>query len=352
MLQAVRDNCSRAPAMPPGQQRKELAKLREELAQAESQLSRAESLLNPAGHLRSQVQQKRESVRNHESFVLGVPIIEPDILPPPVIVDLTMADVSFQDATAVSGWADAQKQIGRQLDLNIAMQFGPGAVYALLANSVAATSSTSKMGEEERRDCLEKFERLNVLAEQILGAKFEIGRMEDGPLLFGHRLENARLLSSGQRMLLAVLYVLFFQEGADKDVIIIWDEPENHLHPDAAIKIIENLRGACPKAQIWMATHSVHILAHFQEHGIWFAREGRVTRGGKVAEKVLDSLLGDEFQLNRLAEFLAIPAQRALRLLLGSVFLSLGQFTHCPGIRKRPRYMSVSQVRNVVRLKS
>jgi len=337
VLQAVRDNCNRMHPEPPGKNRRDLAAHRSELARAEEQLELEKAKVSPdaaaLAHWQKELQRTRRFVEEKENLVLGIPVMEPDLVPPPLVVDLTIFDANFQDcgASAASTWSAAQSQIAGRLDLSMAIQFGPSAVFALLANNLAASSPIADMSQVERESYQKKLADLNELADRILGSRFTLGRLEDGPRIFGHPLGNAEMLSAGQRMLLAVLYVLFFQADADKDVVILWDEPENHLHPDAVIKILESLRKACPKAQMWIATHSVHILAHFQEHGIWFAREGEVTRGGKVAEKVLGSLLGGDEQLDKLTEFLAQPAQRALRLFASQCLIEPGAVDTLPG---------------------
>lgn len=222
-------------------------------------------------------------------------------------------------------------ELGTRLDLGLAVQHGPEALYKLMANAVAATSSMTNLTAEQREAHIAKLNAINNLANEVLGSEFSMGDWEAGPVLFGRPLDSAAALSAGQRYLLAMLYVLFFQAEASKDVLVIWDEPENHLHPDAVINLLERIRASCPGVQLWIATHSIHVLSHFQEHGIWFAQNGVIARGGKVAEKVLSSLLGDEQQIGRLAEFLALPAQRAMRQFASECLVQPGVVDTLPG---------------------
>jgi hypothetical protein len=94
---------------------------------------------------------------------------------------------------------------------------------------------------------------------------------------------------------------------------LLLDEPENHIHPAAIIEVIETLIEKIPDGQIWVATHSVSLLAHFAEHGsLWYMDGGRVSPAGKIQEKVLQGLLGDETRIARQREFLEKPEKVAL----------------------------------------
>ncbi|MGN6566729.1 MAG: methyltransferase domain-containing protein, partial [Flavipsychrobacter sp.] len=63
--------------------------------------------------------------------------------------------------------------------------------------------------------------------------------------------------------------------------------------------------------QIWIATHSVPLLAHFDPSCIWYVENNKVSYAGKIPEKVLHSLLGDENEIARLQDFISLPSQFA-----------------------------------------
>jgi predicted ATPase len=105
---------------------------------------------------------------------------------------------------------------------------------------------------------IESFERLNNLVSSFLGTKI-IREVEDCTI-FGRDIGNAGL-SDGQKVLLQ-LCVLIHAQGAILDnLILILDEPENHLHPEAQIEFIKKTKEVLKNGQIWIATHSIHILS-------------------------------------------------------------------------------------------
>lgn len=334
VLDAVRENCSRNRAMSLGQLRANVESVRQELETAEE--SRKTAARFDAGSVprwTEAVDRISAELKHLQASADIWPAIHPDPVQPPFLVDFSSSEVRFPDCRP-QGNAMGHgnySELGTRLDLGLAIQHGPEALYKLMANAVAATSSMTTLTAEQREAHQSKFNAFNNLAKEVLGSEFSMGDWEAGPVLFGQALDNGGALSAGQRYLLAMLYVLFFQAEASKDVVVIWDEPENHLHPDAVINLLERIRTACPGAQLWIATHSIHVLSHFQEQGIWFAQSGVIARGGKVAEKVLSSLLGDERRIGKLAEFLALPAQRAIRQFASECLVEPGVVDTLPG---------------------
>lgn len=100
-------------------------------------------------------------------------------------------------------------------------------------------------------------------------------------------------LSEGQQVLLTWALTIHESAGALTDAIVLLDEPELHLHPSAAIAAIEGLRSR-GAAQIWVATHSPAVLAHFGVDGLYYVHDGRIEYAGNRVERVLGGLLGDE----------------------------------------------------------
>lgn len=335
VLDALRDNRRTDPGPGLGEQRRDLKRLKDELAQIEAQIPVGAPGQGPGSA--HELKQRREQLVNEigprDRAMHAKAMIEPDLLPEPTIADLTSAAVSFANCSqsAPSVWKEAQRQIRHRFDFNAAIQHGPNAVYGLLTNWISSRAEGTALDPERRDEIQKSYARLNSITNSLLGAEFTIATIEDGPQIFGHPLDAADKLSAGQKILLALVYLLYFQEDTDKDLLVVWDEPETHLHPDAVIKVLEQIRSACPRAQIWIATHSVHVLAHFQDHGIWFVKDGVVKRGGRVAERVLSSLVGGDQQLDKLAEFLALPAQRALRAFAVQCLVPPGTVDTLPG---------------------
>ncbi|WP_374759976.1 AAA family ATPase [Acidithiobacillus thiooxidans] len=62
------------------------------------------------------------------------------------------------------------------------------------------------------------------------------------------------------------------------------DEPENHLHPSAVIDLLDAIKEQNPHGQIWIATHSIPLLSHYDEGSIWYVDEGSISFAGRKPE--------------------------------------------------------------------
>lgn len=62
---------------------------------------------------------------------------------------------------------------------------------------------------------------------------------------------------------------------------------------------------------MWIATHSINVLAHFDPSCIWYIDDGKVSYAGNVPQTVLEGLLGNEKEIEKLSNFLSLPAQMA-----------------------------------------
>jgi ABC-type multidrug transport system ATPase subunit len=138
-----------------------------------------------------------------------------------------------------------------------------------------------------------------------------LDRDENGDAtLFNFRLGDAKL-SDGQKILLQFCMAIYSKETKISDLILMLDEPENHLHPEALVGPIDRLVGAVNNGQIWIATHSINLLAHFDPSNIWYIEEGKVSYAGNKPKTVLDGLLGREDEIHKLSNFLSLPALMA-----------------------------------------
>lgn len=138
-----------------------------------------------------------------------------------------------------------------------------------------------------------------------------LGRNLDGyATIFGRPIDQAGL-SDGQKALLQFCVAVYNQSGNLRDSVLIMDEPENHLHPSIVVKTVDRIVESVTHGQIWIATHSVPLLAHFDPGSIWYMEKGSVSYAGNIPEKVLSSLLGDEEEIEKLHDFIGLPAQLA-----------------------------------------
>lgn len=163
--------------------------------------------------------------------------------------------------------------------------------------------------EKETKEAIDDYERLQSIIKSFLGTK--IGWNQDGySTIFDKPIAQAQL-SAGQRVLLQLCVAIFAQGGTFSNHIIFMDEPENHLHPSAVIDLFDIIKEKNPDGQIWIATHSIPLLSHFDATSLWFVEDGTVKHSGKKPEQVLKSLLGDEERIQKLRDFTSLPNELA-----------------------------------------
>ena len=163
--------------------------------------------------------------------------------------------------------------------------------------------------ESEKKIAKENFERLQEIIKGFIGVK--LNRNKDGvATIFGNPIAQAQL-SDGQIILLQLCVAIYAQGAKISDYILVMDEPENHLHPSAVIEMIDKIRELNPEGQIWIATHSIALLSHFDPSCIWYVKEGSVSYSGRKPEQVLEGLLGNEENIQRLHSFIDLPDEFA-----------------------------------------
>ncbi|RXI44356.1 hypothetical protein CRU99_05240 [Malaciobacter mytili] len=172
-----------------------------------------------------------------------------------------------------------------------------------------STHPMTEISLEETDTATANYERLQSIIQSFIGTK--IGLNKDGhSTLFGKPIAQAQL-SAGQRVLLQLCVAIFAQGGSLENYIIFMDEPENHLHPSAVIDLLDTIKEHNPNGQIWIATHSIPLLSHFDSSSLWFVENNTVKHSGKKPELVLRSLLGDEDRIQKLRDFTSLPSELA-----------------------------------------
>lgn len=165
---------------------------------------------------------------------------------------------------------------------------------------------------DEATTAKNEYEEFQNLVQRMLGAKVE--RDVDGdPILFGKPISDAGL-SDGQKVILQLCVALHAQQSQLDNTVFLLDEPENHLHPSAAIDLLKSLYEITSSSQIWVATHSIPLLAYIasiEPTSLWYVNEGSICNAGRNPKIVLDSLLGDEERIGQLNSFTSLPAQLA-----------------------------------------
>lgn len=119
-------------------------------------------------------------------------------------------------------------------------------------------------------------------------------------------------LSDGQALLLR--WVVLIHSGVLKEarVPLLLDEPELHLHPDALNRLFDLLILHAPNCQIWIATHSISLVAHLAAafpRSVWFGKEGKFHNAGKDLPFVVEALLGGKGGSEQLVDY-CVSAER------------------------------------------
>lgn len=164
---------------------------------------------------------------------------------------------------------------------------------------------------QERIDAEESYQRLAEMVTRLIGCK--LSRSTTGEAMLFDKALGTVPLSDGQKVLLQ-LAVAVHPLKSDEAYVLILDEPENHLHPAALISVLDQIEAALPRAQLWIATHSVPLLAHLYSKDpscLHFVAEGGIKFAGRNPELVLNGLLGDDFEQSKLLNFIDLPHQLA-----------------------------------------
>lgn len=114
-------------------------------------------------------------------------------------------------------------------------------------------------------------------------------------------------LGSGYEMIFALLYSFYLSQQSGKQLIVLIDEPELHLHPSLQERFVQVLLEFAKSAQVILTTHSPLLVKHlFQNEYIKasiLAREDGNVRVLRVEERLLSYISASE--INYLAFGLA-----------------------------------------------
>lgn len=82
-------------------------------------------------------------------------------------------------------------------------------------------------------------------------------------------------LSSGEREVINIVFDFILRNPSD--CVVIFDEPELHLHPELSYKLIQTLRSAGSNNQFLLCTHSPDIITSSLDHSVVFLSPARGT---------------------------------------------------------------------------
>lgn len=176
----------------------------------------------------------------------------------------------------------------------------------------------------EKRVAFSRYKALKDIFDNIIGKEIEwemrnvsknvtvngVQSTSQGVWKINGREFNYIEFSDGEKTLFAYV-LLFFLMSQNKNIrlkesIIIIDEPELHLHPDAEIDLITGIRNIIEdKGQLWIATHSINILSHLHFEEVFIVKDGNIIHPTKTIQRqALAELMKIEDRVEKLSEFI------------------------------------------------
>ncbi|MDR6844199.1 AAA family ATPase [Flavobacterium granuli] len=159
------------------------------------------------------------------------------------------------------------------------------------------------------------FDKFQKNVKQFLGKEFSYqqnakGNIVNSTLYYNNEPFDLNLFSPGQKTLFAYAILFFYLDTNSKtninECIIIIDEPEKHLHPEAQITLINALKSIISKSgQLWIATHSIHILSHLQYDEILMVKDDEIIPPSRTTPgKSFNDLMGIDDHISELISFI------------------------------------------------
>lgn len=184
-----------------------------------------------------------------------------------------------------------------------------------------------KASDVERAKQLAAVE-LNQIVTSLLGPSNAIDLDAEFNLTIGGHRDYSKRLSAGQQILFQIACLLHAQGASLGQCVVLMDEPENHLHPAVLAQVVDEiLQRLGSHGQLWIATHSVPLIAHLVQSdptALWYVEGGRVVHAGRTPEKVLENLMGGPAGATALHDFTMLPAQYAAAKFMSECLLEPG----------------------------
>jgi predicted ATPase/2-polyprenyl-3-methyl-5-hydroxy-6-metoxy-1,4-benzoquinol methylase len=240
-----------------------------------------------------------------------------DVSQAPVVVDFVPKVPGLVSPADVS---DTEAK-GRAVQMrNLGVAEAEKAAPAYLRNVMrAAYRAIGRQDEKAREAQLEKNNLLTLIG-SLLGTNVVPDLNDDFNLAVDGVPLTARGLSPGQQVLFQFACMLHAQGANLENCLVLMDEPENHLHPQVMITVIDQIISKLGAGgQVWIASHSVPLVAHLASSDpacLWLVKDETVKPAKRAPDSVLYSLMGGEDGAQSLKNFLRLPDEyAALRFL-------------------------------------
>jgi len=118
------------------------------------------------------------------------------------------------------------------------------------------------------RDPLEKF--YDAFAKLLPGRKLEPLNEQTQNLVYrvGDAVLPLSSLSSGEKEVVTIVFDFLLRDP--RDCIVVFDEPELHLHPELSYRLLRTLRDVGERNQFVFSTHSPDIITASLDHSVIF----------------------------------------------------------------------------------
>jgi predicted ATPase/SAM-dependent methyltransferase len=268
---------------------------------------------------------------NHGSiFTQGVELL--DALPSIAAIRFVSKTPTLSDPAIMSASAIAQKaEQARTAGANHLSESTLAYIQQVQTRWWNVTHPNSREDQSVRDEKTCSYDSLRDRIQTVLGEPLDRD-IDDNPTLFKKAIAQAGL-SDGQRLLLQWCIALHAQGINLAEFILLMDEPENHLHPESMISTIERIVDANHSGQIWIATHSVPLIAALYKKrspdiSLYFMDNGKISFASEQPEKVLKSLMGGEDNIEALREFIDLPEVFARNRFAAQCLMEPDVFAH------------------------
>lgn len=176
---------------------------------------------------------------------------------------------------------------------------------ALISLAVFGEGNSIVSPNDAALETFRGFERiLGLVMPEDMGFKSLYIRMPEVLLVTDSGIFPIEALSGGASAIMDVAWQIYLASKIYDDFIVIFDEPENHLHPSLQRTLLQNLTTAFPSAQFIVSTHSPLMITSVEESSVYaLSRSGSgryraqlldfADRAGS-AEQTLNDVLGVE----------------------------------------------------------
>ena len=83
-------------------------------------------------------------------------------------------------------------------------------------------------------------------------------------------------VSGGIASIIELAWMIYMYAPFNESFTVLFDEPENHLHPELQQTLLPNLLGAFPNVQFIVATHNPFIISSVESSLIYCTENGNV----------------------------------------------------------------------------